>query len=200
MLVSKGRFHRIAALATVLLSHLHPDHVGGLFDEADQPPFPQARYHVSREEIAFWSQPEPDLSGTAMPPFMQADTIRVAKRFLALAGECVVPFESGEEVLKGVLSLPLEGHTPGQVGFLFDGGDQTLLYTADAAGHRAISLQRPEWRFSFDTDGPAAVATRKRLIELAVKNGWALFTPHFPWPSIGRLVRVDGRTNWTPIQ
>ncbi len=184
---------------TVLLSHLHPDHVGGLFDEADQPTFPRARYHVSREEIAFWSQPAPDLGGTTMPPPMQADTVRVAKRFLSLAGGRVVPFASGEPVAEGVLSLPLEGHTPGQVGFLFDGGGETLLYTADAAGNRSISLQRPDWRFSFDTDGAAAIATRKRLIELAVDRGWTLFTPHFPWPPIGRMVREDGRTAWTPV-
>ena len=184
------------SVETVLVSHLHPDHVGGLFDEEDRPVFPRARYHVSQEEIAFWSQPDPDLSGTLMPPAMQQDAIRDAKRVLALAGGRIAPFPAGAQVMAGVTSLRLEGHTAGQVGFIFDGGAESLLYTADAAPHRSISFLQPDWRFSFDADPAAAIATRKRLVELVLEKDWTLFTPHFPWPSVGKLMRRDGDLRW----
>ncbi len=183
-------------IETVLVSHIHPDHIGGLFDEADQPAFPNARYYVSNEEIAFWSQPSPDLDGTLMPPPMRVDAIRDAKRFLALAGKRLVPFDAGGDVMEGVTSVLLDGHTPGQVGFLFQGGEESLFYTADAAPHRSISFKKPEWRFSFDADAKAATSTRKRLMELLLEKNWVIFTPHFPWPPIGRLARQHGETHW----
>ena len=184
------------SIETVLVSHLHPDHVGGLFDEEDRPVFPRAHYHVSQEEIAFWSQPSPDLSGALMPPLMKRDAVRDAKRVLALAAERIVPFPAGAEVTQGVTSVSLEGHTPGQVGFLFDGGGESLLYTADAAPHRSVSLMKPDWRFSFDADAAVAIATRKRLIKLLLEEDWTLFTPHYPWPAVGKLVRRDGEVRW----
>ena len=85
------------------------------------------------------------------------------------------------------IALPLAG----------DGAAQPCE-RADAAANRPVSLQRPEWRFAFDTDSPMAVDTRKRLIDLAVEKGWPLFTPHFPWPAIGRIVRESGGIQWTP--
>ena len=186
-----------AAVTTVLVSHLHPDHIGGLFDDADRPVFPAARYYVTREEIDFWAAPDCDLGGTMMPPPMRADTVRAAKRFLELAKDRLVVFAAGENAVDGVETILLEGHTPGQVGFLFDGGgEDRLLYTADAAGHQAISLRRPHWRFSFDTDAKLAIATRNRLIELVIATGWSMFTPHFPWPPIGKLVRHEGEARW----
>lgn len=186
------------AIETVLISHIHPDHIGGLFCDEDRPAFPNAYYFAPAEEVAFWGHSSPDLGGTLMSPGMRADTISAAKRFLDLAGDRLVAFASGDEVVPGVQTIPLEGHTPGQVGFLFDGGEQSLLYTADAAAHRSIAVKRPDWRFSFDTDATVAIATRKRLIELLVEKGWAMFTPHFPWPSLGTIVRRDGETNWYP--
>ena len=183
---------------TVLVSHIHPDHVGGLFDEANRPVFPRARYHLSREELEFWDQPAPDLTGTLLPPFVQEDCVRSAKRFLAVAAGRMELFDAGDVVVEGVRSFPLPGHTPGQVGFLFETGGEPLFYTADAAANRPVSLQRPDWRFAFDTDSPMAVDTRKRLIDLAVEKGWPLFTPHFPWPAIGRIVRESGGIQWTP--
>ena len=102
----------------------------------------------------------------------------------------------GEPALDGVETLPLPGHTAGQVGFLFDGGSAKLLYTADAAGHPQISLQRPEWRFAFDADPALAIATRKKLVEHLIDTGFYNFTPHFPWPSIGHVERRDGKAIW----
>ena len=188
-----------AAIPTILVSHLHPDHVGGFFGEDGRPAYPAARYYVSREEVDFWSGPDPDLSGAVMPPPMRVQTVKAARRFLELAGDRLVIFSSGEEAVSGVATLPLEGHTPGQVGFLFDVGDgHRLLYTADAVAHPSLSVKRPHWRLSFDTDGAKGIATRKRLIEMLVETGWTAFTPHFPWPPVGRLVRQGGETSWRP--
>ncbi|WP_174296681.1 MBL fold metallo-hydrolase [Sphingomonas bacterium] len=40
-----------ATIDTVFVSHIHPDHIGGLFDDDDQPLFPNADIHVTRQEV-----------------------------------------------------------------------------------------------------------------------------------------------------
>ena len=41
-------------IGTVVLSHGHPDHVGGNLNEGGQPAFPNARYVMFRKEWDFW--------------------------------------------------------------------------------------------------------------------------------------------------
>lgn len=188
-----------AAVEIVLVSHVHPDHIGGLFDAAGQPLFANAEYCVSRQEVEFWTDVTTDLGGTLMPPPLRVKTIATARRFLQLAGDRLRQFEAGEAVVDGVATIALPGHTPGQVGFVFDGGGgEKLFYTADAAGHPFVSLRKPEWRFAFDTDSPLAVATRRRMVRHLIDTKWYNFTPHFPWPAFGRIVEREAVPVWVP--
>ncbi len=101
--------------------------------------------------------------------------IDTARRFLDQAGDRVVLFDAGHPAVDGVDTMLLPGHTGGQVGFLFDGGEARLLYTADAAGHPPLAAA-----------AGVALRLRRRLAARhrhAAKPGLFNFTPHFPWPS-----------------
>ena len=182
----------------VLVSHLDPDHVGGLFDGDGRPTYPRARYLVAEDEARFWSQDAPDLSGQLGPPLVREHRARFAKDFLAYAGDRLETFAAGDAVLDGVVSVPVAGHTPHQVGFLLQSEDDELLYTADAFGNPLVSIERPHWRFTLDIDSPTAIATRRRLIAELQQTRRRFFTPHFPWPSLGRIGTLDGHPLWTP--
>lgn len=181
----------------VLVSHIHPDHIGGLFYDDGQPVFPNATHYVSQKEIDFWGR-SPDLTGTLMSPSMQAQTIETAQRYLRLAaGPRLKSFVEGEEFIEGVSNVLLEGHTPGQVGYLFDTeGEHKLFYSADAIGHHCLSVKRPEWRFAYDTDAALAAKTRACLVDLLIREEWRTVTPHFPAPGIGHFVFRDGEPCW----
>ena len=40
---------------TVILTHAHPDHIGGAIDLCGRPAFPNARYVLSELEWEFWT-------------------------------------------------------------------------------------------------------------------------------------------------
>ena len=46
---------------TVILTHAHADHVGGLLNCDGRPAFPHAHYHIAEAEWEFWTG-DPDLS------------------------------------------------------------------------------------------------------------------------------------------
>ena len=176
----------------VLISHIHPDHVDGLFDDQGSKTFPNASYHVGVEELAFWSQDNLDLSDSPAPPSLKQHMVGSAKRMLGFANGQLSTFRAGEEALPGVGTLLLPGHTPGQVGFMVSSGDDKLLYTADAFTTPEMSFDAPERHNPFDLDPVEAVKTRHRLLETLSTQGWHSFTPHFPWPNVGR-VKADGK-------
>jgi glyoxylase-like metal-dependent hydrolase (beta-lactamase superfamily II) len=182
----------------VLASHIHPDHIGGLFDDDDQPFFPNAVHYVSTLEADFWGK-HADLSGALMPPVMQQQTIATAQRYLRLAAKGRLnTFAAGADVLDDIGTILLDGHTPGQVGFLFETKARKLFFSADAIGHPWVSVMRPHWRFAFDTNSPLAIATRERLIARLIDEGWYTFTPHFTWPSVGRMTMRNEVPCWVP--
>jgi glyoxylase-like metal-dependent hydrolase (beta-lactamase superfamily II) len=183
---------------TVLISHLHRDHIGGAFDADDEPVFPNATFHLGREEVDFWSGDDPDLSGNLAPPSFREASVAFAQRFLRLASGRTETFELGEEILPGIVAVAVPGHTPGQSAFLIGSGEDALLYTADAFGDPVISIEKPGWRFFGDADSPIAVATRERLIAELRGERRRFFTPHFPWPNLGRIGAVDEHAVWMP--
>ncbi len=187
-----------ADIDIVLISHIHPDHVGGLFDGEGRAVFPNASYHVSEAEAAFWGGERPDLTGSLLPPPMKAHVTGTAHRFLKLAGHRLTTFVAGEEAIAGARSVPLPGHTPGQVGFLFESEGEALFYTADAITNPIVSLLRPEWRSALDANSPNAIETRKHIVRRIAANKWTNFTTHFTWPSVGTITERDGQFAWRP--
>ena len=182
----------------VLISHMHPDHVGGMHRRDGTKAFPNATYHVGEEELAFWRRDPLDLSKVESPPPVRAMTAAAAERMLRLVGDDLRTFRAGEEALPGVRTLPLPGHAPGQVGFILSSGGETLLFMADAMAHPVISIETPDVCNPMDMDSSRAVQTRHEVIALLSGSDWQTFVPHFPWPSRGRISGADGKPTWVP--
>ncbi|HYD63507.1 MAG TPA: MBL fold metallo-hydrolase [Noviherbaspirillum sp.] len=188
----------MAQVDTVLLTHLHGDHICGLVTSDGKPAFPNATVHVAKEEAAFWL----DKDGAAKAP-------KDFQPFFKIAQDAVAPyanagklkqFNAGESLLAGVVSVPTRGHTPGHAGYLFSWGEQQLLVWGDIVHSHAVQFARPEVSIEFDTDQKQAIATRKKVFaEAASKKLW-IAGAHLPFPGIGHVRAERKGYAWVPVE
>ena len=183
---------------TVILTHAHPDHIGGAVDARGRPAFPNARYILAERELEFWTNPRADLSGLRVPEEVGKSIAAAARRRLAELRLHLEPAAGQIEVCPGVTALPAPGHTPGHMAVLISSNGQRLLNLGDAAVH-PLHLEHPEWENGFDLAAETASATRRSLLDRAVAENMRVMAFHFPFPSVGRVAaRPDGGWNWTP--
>ncbi len=188
------------SIDVVLISHLDPDHVGGLLRDDGSKRFPNAVYFAGAEEVAFWSRDVIDLSFSPTPEPIKQGRLSASGRLLRFAGHSIKTFRAGDEVIPGIGSMALPGHTPGQVGFLVEGEPESLFYMADSIVNPVISIETPHIHNPMDLEPEVGVATRQALIQTLLESNWQSFSPHFPWPNVGRVVQTDGRAAWKPAE
>jgi glyoxylase-like metal-dependent hydrolase (beta-lactamase superfamily II) len=178
-------------ISVILLTHLHIDHVGGALDRArKQSLFPRARIFISKAEIEFWQAPNPDISELRnVPPELIELTIRCALDALEILKDQIQPFDPDQELLPGIQSVALPGHTPGQSGYLFGSEDSHFLVIGDAMHDPVIHIQRPEWTSMGDARRKLTVQTRRDLLARLANERLRFQGYHFPFPGIGHVKR-----------
>lgn len=183
---------------SILLTHLHGDHVCGITTADGKAAFPNATVYVAKEESGFWldSKAAARAAPSAQPSFKLAQD---AVAPYAASGR-LKEFKAGATVLPGVVSVPLHGHTPGHGGYLFSSGQQQLLIWGDVIHSHAVQFTRPDVAIEFDTDAQQAIASREQILERASREGLWIAGAHLPFPGLGH-VRQDGRGyRWIPVE
>jgi glyoxylase-like metal-dependent hydrolase (beta-lactamase superfamily II) len=179
------------SVTDIFISHAHGDHVGGLVNGSGSLLFPNATIHLSAPAWAF-------LKG------MDAETARnVAinrpRDLVAAITPKVATFAPGSEIIPGVVkAVEIRGHSPGHSGYLITSGQESLFYIGDALHHYVVSVQRPEWPNSFDSDTSLAAASRRALLEQSATSGQRIYGVHLPFPGIGTIERRSGGFHWIP--
>jgi len=164
----------------VVLTHMHPDHIGGLM-EGGGPAFPNARYVTGRKEYDFWSGMDPEANGV---------TKLLASNVTPLADKMTF-LEDGGSVASGITAMAANGHTPGHMIYMIEDGGKQLALTADTANHYVWSLAHPTWEVRFDMDKEAAAATRKSVFGMLAGDKIPFVGYHMPFPAVG-YVETDG--------
>lgn len=194
----KAAGYRPEQVDTVLITHLHGDHVNGLVTADGQRVFANAEVWSAQADNDFWlSETIAAQAPAAMQGFFKMSRDAAAP-YLA-AGQWKT-FASDRELLPGVASVDTHGHTPGHASYLVSNGDQRLLIIGDVVHNHAVQFARPDVAFEFDHDMEQAVATRKRVFARAAKEKLMIAGMHLPFPGVGHVRKEKKGYAWVPAE
>lgn len=151
-------------LKLVYITHLHPDHIGGLLKDG-KPTFPNATLWINRVEAEAWQR-------------MTDAKAELPHAVLAAYKDHTHLFEAGDTLPGGVVSMAAYGHTPGHTVFQKD----NILIIADLIHGAALQMEHPEYCSAYDMDPEAATSVRKAILEYARKNHLTMYGMHLPDP------------------
>ncbi|MEO1205973.1 MAG: MBL fold metallo-hydrolase [Pseudomonadota bacterium] len=183
------------AITKVIYTHAHPDHIWGTYDEFDELTFPNATFHISEAEHAYWADP-----GTldALPEARKTFAIG-AKRNIDSLGEQLQRHQPGDDIVSGITLVDTAGHTPGHVSVLVSAGNKTFMVLGDALNHPVISFQHPTWHPNSDHIKDQAVQTRLKLLDRLVSDEVDFSGYHLPSGGMGRAARKADAFVFEPL-
>ncbi|MFF9342436.1 MULTISPECIES: MBL fold metallo-hydrolase [unclassified Streptomyces] len=160
-----------ADVDTVVLTHLHTDHVGWAVVGGDQarPFFPNADYLLQRAELDAIDEVNPQLRSRLVDPLRRTGRLRL--------------LDGGTPLRGGGRVIATPGHTPGHQSVLVPSGRELVAVTGDLLVH-AVQLLHPELAYAHEMDPARARESRERVLRSREAGTLHLATPHLTEPFV----------------
>jgi len=185
----------MTSITDLLITHLHPDHVAGAMVDS-QAAFPNAALHVNRTEVEFWTS---ESNRTAAPDSAKG-FFDLAASAIAAYGERVNRFDGETDLMSGVSTHPMPGHTLGHTGYRLSSGDAQLLVWGDMTAIAPVQFERPSVGIVYDTDSDMAAETRRRVLDMVATDRLLVAGTHLPYPAYGHVEAAGDAYRWVPDQ
>lgn len=169
---------------TILLTHAHPDHVGGLVDAAGTALFPHAEIIIHDREVTFWQ----DDANLARANERTRGNFLIARTALSAYADRLRRISRGE-ALPGISTVSLPGHTDGHTGYLIGGAGAGLLFWGDTVHFPSIQAIRPDVSVTLDHDPVGATEARAGVFEMATSEELLVAGAHLDEHGFARVTR-----------
>ncbi|ONN48339.1 hydrolase [Acinetobacter genomosp. 33YU] len=192
--------YQLANVKTVLLTHLHPDHVCGIAKDG-KAVFPNATIYAHEREADYWLNPASEKTVPANQKENYLGTVKNVKVALAPyeARKAFKTFKDGD-VIQGFEVINTQGHTPGHHSFRLKSKGQQIVFVGDIVHSHSLQFDAPKTGVDFDVNSEQAINTRlKMFAEISNKQQWVA-APHLPFPGIGHVYKVNAEQyQWIPL-
>ena len=177
---------------TVIITHAHPDHIGGNLGANGELNVPNAQYCMWQVEWDFWFSDE---QTAHVPPMF----VQTARTNLEPLRNQVTFVEPDAEIVPGITAIATPGHTPGHIALLIESEGEELLHVVDAV-IRPVHLKYPDILLPFDILPEQTLTSKRAICDRAATSGALVFGHHFPpYPNLGHIVSHGSVWSWEPI-
>ena len=185
----KAAGYRPEQIDEIYVTHMHPDHVGGLMAGSERA-FPNATVRADKRDADFWLS-QANMDGA---PAGAKDGFKGAMASLNpyIAAGKFQPFDGGGELVPGIKAVPTYGHTKGHTIYIVESKGQKLAVLGDLMHVAAVQFVNPSVTIEFDTDPKMAAVQRKKIYAEGAKQRYWLAVAHLPFPGIGHI-RAEGQ-------
>ena len=176
-------------ITDVIITHFHPDHIGGVHTSEGELVFKNARFHLHQKEWIFWHSSK----SISQPPLFK---FFIEKNITPLKnGNLNFITQDFQQICNGIISVNAHGHTEGQIALIIGDEKEQLLYFSDSFLH-PLHIERLDWETNYDMDHKIAKNTRIKLLELVNKESMRINAFHFDFPGLGFVERNKDKWKW----
>ena len=184
------------SVSDVLLTHIHPDHTGGLVGTAGML-FPKAKVFVNKIDMEYWFDPIERASATGKRKKMFDEGTAGVEPYLQT--NRVTTFDAGSEILSGVHAIAAPGHTAGHTMYRVESDGHAIVFFGDLVHSAEVQMLDPSVAIKLDSDETQAVASRKRWLPKFADEGTLTAGAHTFFPGFGHVVRNGPGFAWKPL-